>query len=144
MVVLMGYTSGALMAPWHDLWWLPSFLLWQIYWSFVICWGLYYTHYCISSFLPRCTLCPHALLLSLNIKCIFTYDGIWRRQASGSVGLLQRPVILCWASHWHYCHLAFSWHCRCHPPSCQWGLSASQDCLVLALWWATWLLGAKS
>ena len=43
-------------------------------------------------------------------------------------------------SHWHSCCLAFLWHYRCHQHSCQWELSTFQDCLVLALWWAFWLL----
>ena len=34
-------------------------------------------------------------------------------------------------------HLAFSQHCRCHGQSCQWEVSAYQDTLILALWWAS-------
>ena len=71
---------------WGILWWPPSSLPFQIYWSLIACWCLY-TRSQISSGWPGGALHPHALPLSPNLRCIFTYDGIGNQLASGSLEL---------------------------------------------------------
>ena len=83
-------------------------------------------------------LCLLALPSLSNQRCICTYDGIRRQLASGFLELWLKSVALCWVFCQHSCHLVSLWHCNQH--CCPWEFSASQDCLVLAFWWATWLL----
>ena len=72
---------------WGILWWPPSSLPCQIYWLSAAHQGLN-TYLWVSPGQPWGTLCPYPLLLSPNLRCISTYEGIGRQLTSGPLASL--------------------------------------------------------